>query len=155
MSHTPAASATMTDALRNLAFDLSGYSSSDGMTFAFNVGNANTNSVTFRFLTDAANYYSFAITTQAQTSGYKIVEVQKGSATVTGTPNWANITEIQVLTNSKASGASAVDYDAVRIEDKDSQNLDYILVARKVLASAVTKVDGMAQDIEFSIGVTI
>lgn len=155
MLHNPAASATMTDSLRNLTIDLSGNSSSDGLTFAFNVGNANTNSVAFRFMTDASNYYTHTITTQAQSSGYKIVSVDKGSATVTGAPDWANITEIRVITTSKASGASAVNFDAIRVEDKDVGSLDYILIARKVLASPFTKIDGMAQDIEFSLDVSL
>jgi len=155
MLHDPAASATLTDTLRGLALDFSGNSAADTFKFAFNVANANTNSVTYRFMTDASNYYSFAITTTAQSAGYKIVELTKGSATVTGTPDWSNITEVQVLTNSKSSGASSVEHDAIRIEDKDSASLDYILVARKVLAAPVTSSDGLAQDIEFSLDITL
>lgn len=150
---TPAASATSTVALQNMALDLSGYSTADTLNFAFNVGNANTSAVRFRFLTDGANFYDFNL--GAQTAGYKITEVSKGSATVTGTPNWSNITEIQVTVTSGAGGASSVDLEAVRIEDKDSASLDYILISRKVLASPVTKVAGQAQDVEFTLDVAV
>jgi hypothetical protein len=136
-----------------LSLDLSGYSSSDSFTFAFNVGNAFTSSIRFRFLTDGANYYDFNF--GAQTAGYKINEITKGSATVTGAPSWSNITDIQITTTSTSGGASSVEFDAIRIEDKDAQTLDYILVARKVLAAPVTKVAGMAQDVEFTLDITL
>jgi hypothetical protein len=153
LSQTPAASASATTVLSNIALDLSGYSAADSFTFAFNVGNANTASIQFRFLTDTGNYYT--TTLGAQTAGYKIVEVTKGSFVATGAPNWGNITQIWVVTTSGAGGASAVDFDAIRIEDKDAASLDYILVARKVLATPVTKIAGMSQDVEFSLDVTL
>lgn len=155
LSHTPALSTTKTSSLRDVTLDFSGNSGADSFTFALNVGNNNTNSVTVRFMTDASNYYSLALGTGVQTSGYKIISVTKSAATTTGTPNWGNITEIQVATNSKASGASAVELDAIRLEDKDSINLDYVLVARKVLVSPFTKVDGAAQDAEFTLDVAL
>lgn len=155
LTQTPGASATQTDKLSNLTIDLSGNSAADSFTFAFNVTNANTNSVNIRFLTDSSNYYNFDMGTGVQSSGYKIITSTKGSATVNGTPSWDNITEIQVITNSKVGGASLVEFDAIRIEDKDSTSLEYILVARKVLASPVVKIDGQAQDLEFAIDVSI
>lgn len=155
LTQTPALNATQTDHLTNLTLDLSNNSAADSFTFAFNVTNANTNAVTVRFLTDGSNYYSFAMGTTVQSSGYKFVSATKGSATVNGSPNWNNITEIQVITTSKSSGPSLVEFDAIRIEDKDSINLDYVLVARKVLASPQVKLDGQAQDIEFALDVTI
>ena len=155
LTQTPALSATQTDHLTGLTTDLSDNSSADSFTFAFNVTNANTNAITVRFLTDGSNYYSFAMGSGVQTSGYKFITATKGSATVNGSPNWNNITEIQVLTTSKSSGASLVEFDAIRLEDKDSLNLDYVLVARKVLSTPQTKIEGQAQDIEFALDVTV
>lgn len=155
MFQNPGASANMGDTLRGLALDLSGYSAADSFVFALSVGNANTQNVVYRFVTDTSNYYSFTITTEVQTAGYKFVEIAKGSAAVTGAPNWSNITEIQVITTSKSSGTSSVELDGIRIEDKDAASLDYILVARKVLPSPVTKVAGQSQDIEFTLDVTL
>lgn len=153
LKHSPSASATETSALREIQLDLSGNSSADSFTFVYNVANANTNQIVFRFLTDSSNYYSFNM--GAQTAGYKIVEAAKGTATVTGSPSWETITQIQIITTSKPAGASNVEFEIIRIEDKDNQSLDYILVARKVLSSPITAVDGMAQDIEFTLDVTI
>lgn len=153
LRHTPALSTTATASLANIAMDFSGFSGADGFTFAYNVGNANTSQISFRFLTDASNYYRFDM--GAQTAGYKVVETTKSAALVTGTPNWSTITEIRVLTTSAGTGASQVDYDAIRIEDKDTTNLDYILVARKVLVTPFTKVDGQPLDCEFSLDVAL
>ena len=153
LSATTASSTTETFSLRNVLLDLSGYSNADTFNFAYNVANANTSNIKFRFLTDSANYYEFAL--GSQTTGYKITEVAKGTATVTGTPNWTNITEIQVIVTSGAGGASSIEFDAIRVEDKDSLSLDYILVARKVLAVPATSVLGQAQDLEFTLDVTV
>lgn len=150
---SPAASGSITNYLKEIELDLSGYSSADAFVFAYNNANSDTSSLRFRFLTDATNYYDFILT--EQTAGYKIVEVTKGSAVATGVPSWTNITEIQVTVNSGAGGAAVVDFDAIRIEDKDAAALDYILVARKVLATPVTKLAGVAHDIEFPLDVTL
>lgn len=151
--HTPTANAATTSTLSNINLDLSGYSSADSFTFAFNVGSTNTASLMFRFFTDAGNYYT--TTFGAQTGGYKVLEVAKGSFAVTGVPNWGNITQIQVTTTSSAAGASQIEFDAIRVEDKDAASLDYILVGRKVLATPMTKTAGMALDIEFTLDVTL
>lgn len=153
MLMAPAASTTLTYALRDVFIDLDGYSNLDTFSFAFNVANANTTAVKIRFLKDASNYYEFSL--GAQTAGYKITEVTKSTAAATGQPSWSEIIEVQVLVTSGAGGASSVEFDAIRVEDKDSANLDYILVSRKVLAAPVVKVAGQSQDIEFSLDVSI
>lgn len=154
LSHTPAASATKTSSLRDLSFDFSGYGSADYVVVALNVNNTNTASIKVRFLTDASNYYEFT-TTSVTTSGYKVFEFIKSTATVTGAPTWSSITEIQVVTTSAGGGASAVTWDGIRFQDANPSNLDYILVARDVLASSKTKVAGQPQDFEFRLEVTV
>lgn len=152
--HTPATSTSVTSALTNLALDLSGYSNSDQMRFAYNVGNANATLIRFRFMTDASNYYDFTMASPG-TAGYKTTSVNKSTATVTGAPNWGNITEIDVTTTSGAGGAASVTFDGIRIEDVDTQNTSYVCVARELLAAPFTKVAGTSLDIEFSLAVTI
>lgn len=153
LSFTPGASATTTYALQNIGLNLEGYSAADKFIFAYNVGNANTNQITVRFMTDASHYFEFAL--GSQTAGYKFVERTIGSATVTGAPSWSNISQIQVLVTSSSGGASAVNFDALRILDIDSPQTDYVLVARKVLSSPETKIAGRTLDIEFSLDVTV
>lgn len=153
LRHAPAASGTATSDLTGVDFDLSGNSAADVFTLAYNVGNANTANIKVRFMTDASNYYEFTISTP--TSGYKVTSVSKGSVAVTGTPTWDNITSVRVSTTATAGGAAQVDFDGLRIEDTDTNNPDYLLVARKVLAAPYTKVEGEEADMEFSIPVTL
>lgn len=153
LRQTPAASGTKTDALKDISMDLSGYSGADKFVLAYNVGNANTSSLRVRFHTDATNYYELQLGTQ--TAGYKVVEVLKSAAVVTGTPDWSNITEIRVTTNSGAGGASQIDFDGLRIDDADSISTDYVMVSRELLATPFVKQEGMTQEVEFAINIAI
>ena len=152
LKHTPASSATATSVLESLVLDLSDFAGTDKFKFAYNVGNAFTANVKFRFMTDDANYYEFAMGTQ--TAGYKIVSKSKSEATVTGVPNWAMITQIKVLTTSAAGGASNVQFDAIKVEDYDTLNPVNQLIAREVITSYVRD-NTKAQTIEFRINATL
>lgn len=153
LSHAPALSSSKADRINELFLDLSGYSGADILVFAYNVDNANTSSIVFRFSTNATNYYEFTLGSQAV--GYKVVELAKGSATVTGAPSWSNISEIRVTTTSGAGGASAVQYDGIRIDSADTTNTDYVMVSREQLATAFTKDAGRTQEVEFTLSVAV
>ena len=153
LRHAPAASGSVTSELNDVDFDLSESASADQFVLAYYVGNANTASVNIRFRTDASNYFQMTIT--SPTAGYKIATVNKGSLTVVGTPAWDNITSVAVTTTATAGGAAAVEFDALRIEDVENDNPDYVLVAREVLGAAYTKTEGSEPDVEFSLAVTL
>lgn len=155
LSHVPALSVTKTSSLKNIVADLTGYSGADYVTAALYVGNTNTASVSLRFMTDASNYYTFTATTAVTTTGYKVLDFLKSTATVTGAPSWANITELRLITTSAASGTSAIEWDGIRVQDNDTANLDYILVARKVIPTPQTKISGQSLDVEFTLDVSV
>lgn len=155
LKHTPAASGSLSSVLDEVDIDLSGYSGTDFFSFAVNVENAFTSSIRYRFMTDASNYYDFTFTTPVNTAGYKLLTANKSAAVATGVPLWDDISSIQVTTNSTAGGASAVEYDGIRIEDVDTVNPDYVLVARKVLATPVVKLEGRALEFEYALNVTV
>lgn len=147
----PAASATATATLAR-TLDLSGYSSADQFNLSFTSNNAFASTVQIRFYTDASNYYTVAFT--PVTAGTRIVAVNKGAATVTGTPSWANITSVEARTTATAGGAAEVAFDSLRIEDVDTLSPLYTLVERKVV-SVVTKDPGRPRDIEIAVVVTL
>lgn len=151
--HTPAASATSASVLSGISLDLVDFTSLDSFILAYNVGNANAASVTIRLRTDSANYYQFTVSAPA--AGYRFATFTKGSATVVGTPDWANINEIEVRTTATAGGAANVQYDGLRIEDVDSVAPEYGLVSRYIPAAPITKVEGIVRDIEFALPVSI
>lgn len=152
LRHAPATGVTKIDTLTDVSLDLSGYSGADKFVLSFNAGNAFASAVRIRFLTDASNYYD--VNFGAATAGYKIVEVAKSAATATGTPNWENITEIRAVTTA-SGGTAQIDFDGLRIEDLDTINPDYVMISRELLAAPFTKVEGMTQEIEFTMDVNV
>lgn len=154
LSHSHAASTTVTSSMSNLLLDFSTNAGSDIFKFAYNLGTANTASLRFRFMTNSTNYYEFTSNT-AMTAGYKIVSFTKSAATVTGTPDWANITEVQILSTAGAGGVSTVELDGIRIDDSINQNTDYVMVSRDLLTTPFTKKSGAVQEIEIALDINI
>lgn len=153
LKHTPAASATSTSMMTGLSMDFVENTSQDSFILAYDVQNANTANIKLRFRTDASNYYEYTVT--SPTVGFKFSTFLKGAATVVGTPDWADINELSVSTTSTAGGASAVEFEGLRIEDNDTYNQDYGLIARLVPATPVAKPDGQILDFEYHLAVTI
>lgn len=152
LKHTPGASASTTSTMSNLILDFSANSSADKFVFAYNVDNANTASIKFRFMKDASNYYEFLVS--APTSGYKITTFTKGAATIVGTPDWDEIYELSVVTTSTGAGVSSVEFDGIRLEDVDTLSPTYGLIARFIPAAPIVKLEGAVFDFEYTLNVT-
>lgn len=152
LNHTPALSTTTASILSGITLDLVDYSSLDQFTLAYNVSNSFTSSIKIRFRTDASNYFEFTVNTP--TTGYKFSTFAKGTATIVGAPLWSDINEIEVRTTATAGGSASVMYDGLRIDDIDTVAPEYGLVAR-FIPTPVVKTDGIVQDIEYALPVTI
>lgn len=153
LKHTPAASATSSSVLTGVTFDLFEYSSADSFVMAYFVANANAALLTVRLRTDASNYYQFTVSNPA--TGYRFARWDKGNAVVVGTPDWADINEIEIATTAKSTGSASVQYDGLRVEDIDSIDSEYGLVARAVLETPIVKQEGRVRDIEYALPVNI
>lgn len=150
---TPAASATASALLTGLTLNLGDYTPQDNFVASYFVGNANAAFVRFRLRTDASNYYEFNVA--APTAGYKFTEFKRSTASVVGTPDWADITEVQVVVVAKAAGTASVQFDGLRVEDDDSISPEYGMIARNVLSTAILKTEGTVRDIEYALPVNI
>lgn len=153
LKHTPSASTTVTSSLGNLTFDFSQYSAVDKFVVAYNVDNANTATIKIRFETDGSNYYEYIIT--APTAGYHFTDMLKGTMAVVGTPHWDDIGTVSVLTTATGGGPASVEFDGIRLEDMDTDSVEYGLIARYVPTLPSVKTDGSILDIEFSLDVTV
>ncbi len=153
MRHTPVLSTTSSNILTGITLDLIDYSSLDTFVLAYYVANSFTANIKVRIRTDSSNYYEFTVT--SPTTGYKFSTFTKGSATVVGAPSWANINEIEIRTTATAGGTASVDYDGLRIEDVDSVAPEYGLVAHYIPSVPVVKLEGIVQDFEYALPVTI
>lgn len=152
---TAAASGNATITYPDITIDLSGNSAADTFNFAFHSANTNLSSIRYRFLSDASNYYDITIGPGGIATGFNILSALKGSAVVTGTPNWGTITSLEVTAFAGAGGSIDVGFEGIRIEDVDTIDSGYVLVSRVVLTIPFTKVAGAIQEVEFPLGVTI
>ena len=147
---TPSTSTTASSVLSNVFLDFYGYSDADQFSFAYRAGNSFIANVTFRFRTDASNYYSTTITSPA--SGvYTITTVNKSAMVATGSPDWSNITSVEVTATATSGGAGVFDFDAVRIDDTDANREENVLFSRSVLGSPVVKTADLPLDIEYAV----
>lgn len=153
LRHTATASSTVSSTLDNIEIDLSGNSDADKFLIAYNNTNSFTANFKVKFMTDASNYYTLTVTSPS--TSYRISSVLKGDATVTGAPSWGQINSIEVTSTATAGGTSTMDFDAIRIEDMDTVNPDYVLIAREVLGTPFVKEVGKVQDIEYSLDVSL
>ena len=149
------ASSSITVSLANIIVDFSENSSADEFSFAFFCSDANLESIVFRFMTDAANYYDITVPVGSIAAGFNIVRISKGSAVVTGNPNWGSIEELQVTSTATSGGTAVLNLEGIRIEDTDTVDTGYVLVSRVVLDIPFVKVAGRIQEVEFPLGVSI
>lgn len=147
---SPTASSTATSYLDGLTMDLSAFSTVDTFTFAFYSSNANTASVTYKFMTDDTNYFSKQFTS-IPSAQYVILDAAKGSFSATGSPSWGNITKIQVEAVATSGGTATVIFDGFKVENLTNDREESVLIARSVLGSPITKVVGLPMDIEYGI----
>jgi hypothetical protein len=151
---TAATSGNTTVSYPDVTMDFSEYSAADNFSFAFYNDNTNLSSIRYRFKTDASNYYDFTLNSGFSTA-FNIQTRTKGTATVTGTPNWGTITAIEVTVFSSGAGGASVGLEGVRIEDVDTVDQGYVMIARAVLVTPFAKTAGAIQEVEFPLGVTI
>jgi hypothetical protein len=152
LRQSPAAGATISNELSGIALDLSPFSSTDRLVFAYNNSNTNVASVQVKIKTDDTNYYHTTFTNP--TAGFHFDEVAKSAMTAQGAPKWSDIQKIEVTTVSKAGVVGTIDFDAISIVDVDTINPNYVLVARQIEPS-FTVDPAIPSEIEFPLGITI
>lgn len=149
----PATSATVTSSLAGVFFDFSGYSNVDEFKLAYNVNTSFVATAKLVFHTDASNYFTYTITTP--TTGYKITTFNKTNFTTTGTPSWGNIISVDVVVTSTGGGSGSVDFDGLRIEDRDLFSEQFVLVSRAVPVSPIVLTAGLVTEFEYLLDVTV
>lgn len=148
-SLNPAANGNATAVLSSLRTDFSGYGDDDSFSLAFFINDANTSSIRIRLLSDAGNYFEHSISGFGTNPIYLVREMRLGDFTVTGSPDWANITEAH-FTVFAGAAATSVQLDGFRVNDTDIYP-EYGLVSRTALASPVIKEPGQQLDIEYTL----
>jgi hypothetical protein len=153
MSKVAAASSTSVEYKSSFSsFDLSGYSSNDTLTLAFNQADTNLSSITVKFYSsDTA--YSYATFSGLTSTGNNIKQVSLSSLQSSGSPDVTSITKVGIEVTAKNTGATIVYLDGLRINDEDTFDPRFGLIARSVLSSTLEKKAGRPADIEYRLGI--
>jgi hypothetical protein len=136
-------------------FDLSGYGVDDSISIAFYQTDLNLDYVYVRFYSSPSNYKEIRFTGVAPV-GHKILSTKLSSLfnstfTSAGATDFSKITVIEVGAKAKASGATNVLLDGLRLNDEDRYNSQYGLISRSVLSTPLVKTLGVEMDIEYKI----
>ena len=153
MSKVTAASSTSVEYKSSFSsFDLSGYSSNDTLTLAFNQADTNLSSIKVKFYSsDTA--YSYATFSGLTSTGNNIKQVSLSSLQTSGDPDVTSITKVGIEVTAKNTGATIVYLDGLRINDEDTFDPRFGLIARSVLSSTLEKKAGRPADIEYRLGI--
>ena len=133
--------------------DLSGYTASDSLSFAYNQEDTNLDSIVFKFYSSDSSYYSATFTGAASvTEPNKIAKVLFSTLTANNAfADLSSIIKIGVTITAKSSGQAVVYLDALRIDDEDTFNANFGLISRSVLSSPIEKISGKPVDVEYRI----
>lgn len=146
----------------DINIDVSGYSALDSLTVAYYQSDTNLDYVFARMYDSNDNYYEIRYTGEAPspyetTPGYKIRSLTLNnlysSGFGSGAPDQTSIVKISVGVKAKASGATTVLFDGLRINDEDAFRTDYGLISRSVLTTPVTKYLGKQMVVEYRLGI--
>ncbi len=128
--------------------DISGYSPSDSLSFAYKVNNANLSSLKVRLYSSTLNYIEFTFT--GHSVGYNLKSVNMSSGVTSGTFDPTIVSTIGIIVTPTSAQAS-VSVDALRINDEDTFDPESGLIARSILDSTMIKVIGREAAIEFKL----
>lgn len=140
----------------NFNIDISGYSALDSLTIAYRQVDLNLDYVFVRMYDSNNSYYEIRYAGDVST-GDKIKSLTLNnlysSGYGSGAPDQTSIVKIGVGVKAKSSGATAVLFDGLRINDEDAFRTDYGLISRSVLSTPIVKTLGKQMVIEYRIGI--
>jgi hypothetical protein len=128
--------------------DISGYNPLDTLCLSYKANDANLSSIKVRLYNSDSDYMEFTFSGHVVGNNIKSLNMSQGIAV--GTFNSQNITKLGVIvtpTNSQTS----VSMDGLRINDEDTFDPEYGLIARSILTSELVKVVGREASIEFKL----
>lgn len=129
-------------------YDLSGYGPLDTICFSYKVNNSYLSQIKIRFYSSDTSYYEIIF--DDHFVGYNIKNKYISDLTPVNSPDINNITHLGVVIT-PTTGEASVSVDGLRINDEDTFDPTYGLIARSILSSEITKVLGREAQIEFKL----
>ena len=132
--------------------DLSGYSVNDSLTLAYKKADNNTSKIRVKFYSSSSAYY-YADFTPSGSNEDKVQSVLMSNlfSNIVGSPDLTNITSIGVEVTAGSGGNTVVYFDGLRVNDEDTFDPQYGLIARHVLTTPLKKPSGRPVDIEYKL----
>jgi hypothetical protein len=128
--------------------DISGYNPLDTLCLSYRANDANLSSIKVRLYTSDLDYMEF--TFSGHVVGNNIKSLYMSEGVITGTFNSQNVTKLGVVVTPTSSQTS-VSMDGLRINDEDTFDPEYGLIARSILTSEMVKIVGREASIEFKL----
>ena len=132
--------------------DLSGYSVNDSLTLAYKKADNNTSRIRVKFYSSSSAYY-YADFTPSGSNEDKVQSVSMSNlfSNIVGSPDLTNITSIGIEVTAGSGGNTVVYFDGLRVNDEDTFDPQYGLIARHVLTTPLKKPSGRPVDIEYKL----
>jgi len=128
--------------------DISGYNPLDTMCLSYRANDANLSSIKARLYSSDSNYIEFTFT--GHVVGNNIKSLYMSNGVTTGTFNPQSISKLGIIIT-PTSAQTSVSMDGLRINDEDTFDPAYGLIARSILTSEMVKVVGREASIEFKL----
>ena len=130
------------------AMDVSGYNPSDTLAFSYKVNDANLSSLKVKLYSSDNDYLQFTFT--GHSIGYNIKNLNMSTGVSTGTFNPQSVVKLGIVVT-PTTAQTSVSMDGLRINDEDTFDPAYGLIARSILDSTMIKVIGREASIEFKL----
>jgi hypothetical protein len=131
--------------------NLSGYSANDSLSLVYKE-DANLSSIKIKLYSSDTSYFMATIN-GGGTVAEKIANIQLSALTSHNNPT-SSIVKIGVQVTASASGDTELYLDGLRINDEDTFDPTFGMIARDVLSTPLEKKAGKPVDIEYRIGLT-
>jgi hypothetical protein len=132
--------------------DLSGYSVNDSLTLAYKKADNNTSKIRIKFYSSSsAYYYADFIPSGSNEDKVQSVSMSDVFNNIVGSPDLTNITSIGVEVTAGSGGNTVVYFDGLRVNDEDTFDPQYGLIARHILTTPLKKPYGRPVDVEYKL----
>jgi len=135
-----------------LPFDISGYGSNDSIVLAYHKEDSNLSSIKLKLYSSATAYYEATFNVSGAT-GHKMSSINFSSLTSNHNPS-NSINKIGIQVTAGSGGDTVAYLEGVRINDEDTFDPTFGMIARDVLPTPLQKNAGKPIDIEYKIGLT-
>jgi hypothetical protein len=133
-------------------FDISGYSANDSLSLVYEKEDTNLSSIKVKLYSSDTAYH-MATFTASGPAGQNIANLNLSALTTHNGPT-STINKVAIEVTAGSGGDSVVYLDGLRINDEDTFDPTFGMIARDVLVTPLEKKAGKPVDIEYKIGLT-